>query len=242
MVVPPFNFLKNLLGSFKMKLKNYLLTAMAIMILAGMGAAHASDFSDLIDKADTAFIAYDYKTAVELYKEGLQIDPTDYMVWTNLGFSLSELKRYDESLMCYKKAVELGAPFSEGSAISDKARELYYSGNSYQNSGEYKKAIEFYSQANKKDPNNGTILQAMGWSYKKDGDHISAEKVFKNAIRVEPLYSYPYGSLGYIYYDSNSLLEWKHFYSVMLIIGIDNLEIKNEITERLKECEKVLSE
>ena len=99
-----------------------------------------------------------------------------------------------------------------------------------------------YEKANVKDPDNGKILQAMGWSYKKGCNNLNAEKVFKNAIRVEPLYSYPYGSLGYIYYDSNSLVECRHYYSVMLTICIYDLEIKKEITKRLKECVKRLNE
>ncbi len=229
-----------------MKPKNYLLTVLAIIILLviSAGIAHAADpthTSKLIEKADIAFHANDYETAVELYKQALEIDPSNYMTWTNLGFSLSELEKFDESLKCYKKAVELGAQFNEGSAISDEARELFYSGNDYQNSGKYKEAILLYEKANKKDPNNGTILQAMGWSYKKGGDSVNAETMFKKAIRVEPLFSYPYGSLGYIYYDSNSFVKCRHFYLVMLIIGIDNLEIKKQITERLKEFEKLLN-
>lgn len=226
-----------------MKPKNYLLTALTIIMLSGMCIAHAANTTNMniIKKANTTFHAGDYETAVELYKQALEIDPSNYMAWTKLGFSLSELERYDESLKCYKKAVDLGAQFNEGSSITDEARELYYSGNEYQNSGKYKDAILLYKKANEKDPNNGTILQAMGWSYKKDGDNVNAENTFKRAIRVEPLFSYPYSSLGYIYYDSNFFVKCRHFYSVMLIIGIDNLEIKKQITERLKECEKLIN-
>lgn len=104
--------------------------------------AHASELSKLIEKADAAFHADDYKTAAELYTKAIKIDSSDYMAWLNLGFSLAELERYDESLKCYEKAVKLGTLFRETSPIKGESQKWYLEGVKYENTNT-KKALEY---------------------------------------------------------------------------------------------------
>jgi hypothetical protein len=51
----------------------------------------ASDLSDLIAQGDMYFQSNDYAKTVEYYEKAVGIDPSNYMVWLNLGFSLAEL-------------------------------------------------------------------------------------------------------------------------------------------------------
>ncbi|GEM_PF-2735145 len=165
--------------------------------------AHASELSDLIKKADAAFHADDYETAAELYTKALEIEPTDYMAWLNLGFSLAELERYDESLKCYDKAKKLGAPFTKITHCNDKAVELNGIANIYKlNYKNPEKAIEYFLMSLEADPSDAGISNSIAWTYRDIGQYEKSEEYFKLSLKTNSLFENPYGALGTLYYEN----------------------------------------
>jgi len=204
--------------------------------------AHASELSKLIEKADAAFHADDYETAAELYTQALEIDPTDYMAWLNLGFSLAELERYDESLKCYEKAVELGAPFvralnpGDASELYDKAIENY-------ENGDYEKALKYYIEALEKSPSNAMILYGIGWTHTRMGNSMKGENYFKKAIKANPLFKSSYYPLGARYYDRKESPgapeKCIHFVSVYYLLSPED-EVVEYSRRMIEECQELL--
>ena len=48
--------------------------------------------------------AEDYTTAIELLQQSLDKNPKNANAWNYMGYSLRNLKRYDEALAAYEKA------------------------------------------------------------------------------------------------------------------------------------------
>jgi len=58
-------------------------------------------------QAVKAVKAEDYKKALDLLQTVLDEDPENANAWNYMGFSLRHLKRYDEALLAYDKALKI---------------------------------------------------------------------------------------------------------------------------------------
>lgn len=74
---------------------------------AGGNGIGGSKSSDEYSKAVKAIKKEDYATAIELLRQSLDKKPEDANAWNYMGFSLRNLKRYEEALAAYQKALEL---------------------------------------------------------------------------------------------------------------------------------------
>ncbi|MBN2225268.1 MAG: tetratricopeptide repeat protein [Deltaproteobacteria bacterium] len=203
-------------------------------------ATFTSDLSDLIAQGDKCFQADDYAKAIEYYEKAVELDPSNYIALLNLGFSLAELERYDESLKCYKKAKEAGAPFKEGFILTGKAKEFYDKGINFIKAKNYQEAIKSFENAIKEDPSNVMAINNIGWIYKNiNGDNKKAEEKFKEAIKKNPLFSVAYNSLGKLYYDNKSPQKCILFYSAELEMGISDPVRRTKVENRIIEMKNL---
>ncbi len=189
-------------------------------------------------RADIYFKDSDYSKAAEKYTEalgkGLASKEDQYMTHLNLGFSLIELGKSKEALPHYEAAKKIGAPFVKATPFREGAKELYDKGIDYYGSGNYKESIVNYEEALKRDPSNGVILTGLGWAHYKIGDLKNAEKCFKQAMKNDPLCTISLGPLGILYYDSKSP-KGIPYYSIALLIGLEDPEIEAKFNSRIME-------
>jgi len=215
------------------------IAVLSLLLITISIPAFASDLTDLIAQGDKYFQADDYVKAVEYYEKAIEIDPSNYMVWLNMGFSLAELEQYDESLKCYEKAKKLGVLFKGITPPKesyrpdyDKAMDLYESKN-------YKEAIKLLETLRLNDPSNSTLLFNMGGSYLAIGDSKDAEECFKEIAKKDPLYKATYGILGTLNYIAHSPETAIHYYSIRLMIGVDSPQDKKIFEDRVNEMRKL---
>ncbi len=141
-----------------------------------------------------ALQAKQYEEASRLLKEAADKDPTQHVIFANLGEAYAGAKKYDDAVAAYNKAIEL------------KPDEFGYYNNlgiAYGNSGKIDEAIKTLQKASEISPaqapqayfNLGAVLTNRGRS--KD-----AAEAFKKAIELKPDMSQAYLQLGISYFGS----------------------------------------
>jgi len=146
-----------------------------------------------------ALQAKQYDEASRLLKEAADKDPTQHVIFANLGEALSGARKYEDAVAAYKKAIEL------------KPDEFGYYNNlgiAYGNSGKIDEAKDALQKASEINPaqapqayfNLGAILSNKGRT--KD-----AAEAFKKAIELKPDMSQAYLQLGISYFGNPATMQ-----------------------------------
>jgi len=99
----------------------------------------------------------EYLEAIDCYKQAIDINPKDDIVYSNMGVVYDELKEYDKAIQAYQKAIE----------INLKKDEIYYNPNKFFLPDVYLKNINF------KNRNIVEIQISDKWYYvKSNGEAI----------------------------------------------------------------------
>ena len=93
--------------------------------------------------------------AINLYDEGLKIDPKDTDLLYNKCRSLKDLEKYEEAIVCYDKALEINPKYYE--AWNGK-------GNALRKLEKYEEAIDCYDKALEINPKNAGTLNSKSWT------------------------------------------------------------------------------
>ncbi len=154
----------------------------------------AEDTKNAFNSGLAALQAKQWDEAVRLLKDASEKDPTQHVIFANLGEALAGAKKYDDAVAAYKKAIEL------------KPDEFGYYNNlgiAYGNSGHIEEAVQALQKAGEINPtqapqayfNLGAVLSNRGRS--KD-----AAEAFKKAIELKPDMAQAYLQLGISYFGS----------------------------------------
>lgn len=142
------------------------------------------DIADLKDNQNK------FNLAVDLYYQGLELNPNYVDAYINLAQIFAQQSNID-------LAVEI-----LNSLLANNPHCLFaYQklGLLWQNIREWEAAIASYEQARKINPNNIEILSSLAHCYLKINDLDTSEKILKEIIKINPDYIPSYGELGYIY-------------------------------------------
>ena len=88
--------------------------------------------------------------AVAAYQKAIELDPKDATAYYNLGIALRGQKKLDEAVAAYQKALTL--PDTPGPPASDYTLANNGLGLALQDQGELKKAIQYFDESEKLDP------------------------------------------------------------------------------------------
>ena len=104
------------------------------------------------------------------------------------GSSTTEVSMYDEAVKLIKRAGKL-----EKKDKTDKAVKLY------------KAAFNKLEKANKKDKDNPDILNYMGFTSRKSGNFVEAEKFYLKGLSLSPKHNGINEYLGELYVQTNRI-------------------------------------
>ena len=142
----------------------------------------------------------DTSSAVEFYKESLNIDPNyDKPIKT---LSNTAKKRYNEGNKSYKRGDYEGAEefYLEVIALNSNEHRAYYMlANVYTKLGDTQMAIEFLNQTVSVNPSYEKGWFSLGLNYQKNGDINLALESLNMAIEVNPVYAKAFAQKGKIY-------------------------------------------
>jgi len=156
--------------------------------------AKAEETKNAFNNGLAALQAKQYDEAARLLKDASDKDPTQHVIFANLGEALSGAKKYEDAIAAYNKAIAL------------KPDEFGYYNNlgiAQGNAGKIDEAIKTLQKASEINPaqapqayyNLGAVLTNRGRS--KD-----AAEAFKKAIELKPDMAQAYLQLGISYFGS----------------------------------------
>jgi DNA-binding winged helix-turn-helix (wHTH) protein/Flp pilus assembly protein TadD len=152
----------------------------------------------------------DFRTAEELFKQAVALDPNFASAYKSLGTSYFNRADSAPAIACYKKAFELRERATERERLSIEV--LYYGGglrdyeesirilkhlnqiypndarawgnlcNLYTQLGEYPQAIEAGREARRLDPQSGYVAEVLGRAYKRAGAFAEAKNIADAAV------------------------------------------------------------
>jgi len=141
-----------------------------------------------------ALQAKQYDEAAKLFKEAADKDPTQHVIFANLGEALAGGKKWDDAIAAYNKAIEL------------KPDEFGYYNNlgiAQGNAGKVDDAIKTLTKAGEINPTQAPqAFYNLGAVLTNKGRSKDAAEAFKKVIELKPDYTQAYLQLGISYFGS----------------------------------------
>lgn len=131
-----------------------------------------------------------YKEAIRLYTESIQLNPKYAVVYNDRGYSYHELKQYNLAIEDFNKAIELDPQYSY---------PYNNRGRSYARLNNYEQAISDYNKAIQINPNSGNAYNNRGYLYDDLKEYDKAIKDYDMAIKINPNDAMYYNNRGYTY-------------------------------------------
>jgi tetratricopeptide (TPR) repeat protein len=179
---------------------------------------------ELKNKVNYFIDLYNHNQFITLVKEAkvfLEKFPKEFIVWNILGVSLTQLKKLDEAVVAYEKALSIkpnyvDAYYNLGNALqeqnkldasieayektlsldTDYNKALIMMGNALQEKGDLKKALSTYKKALSLDPNNSDLHNNIGNALQAQGKLEASLLAYKKAIYLKPYNGEAYGNMG----------------------------------------------
>jgi Tfp pilus assembly protein PilF len=146
------------------------------------------------DQGIAAMTAKNFTEAARLFQEAATQDPTQHVIFGNLGGALSEGRKYDEAAAAYQKAIELKP---------DEAAYYNNLGVALGSGGKIDEAVQALQKAAELNPANaGQSYYNLGAVLTNRGRTADAVTAFKKAIEYNPDMGAAYYQLAISYFGS----------------------------------------
>jgi tetratricopeptide (TPR) repeat protein len=122
----------------------------------------------------------DYYTEERMWREAIAAAPANSYAYTNLGATLYLNHRNEEAQAEFLQAIKLDANYA--APESNLAM-------TYQDAGEFDRAIQHYRRALQIDPNYPQALSNLGVTLASQGHWAEAEACYAHALKINPIYA-----------------------------------------------------
>lgn len=118
----------------------------------------------------------DMQSSLADYEKSLELDPDDYVTYSNMGFCYRVDRQFEKAIEYFQKAKELMEK------KNDNTRPYFQSGMCYKSMGRYDEALECFLEGaeifpgEKDDP----FWQQVGYVYEAKGEYDKAREAFEN--------------------------------------------------------------
>ncbi len=183
-------------------------------------------FSEAFQKADTI----------------IKQHPKSFILWNILGVSLYELKKFDDAIKSYQKAIYFNSKY---------AHAYINLGIALRVQGKLDEAINISKKAVLIEPHNPLAYNNLGALFTEQGKFDEAIKVYKKVILLQPNYAEAYNNLGVALRELGKVDEAIETYKKALTLHPDYsnaynnlsavLRDKGEFNEAIEACKKAIS-
>ncbi|MGI0495510.1 tetratricopeptide repeat protein [Alkalinema pantanalense CENA528] len=132
------------------------------------------------------------EAALKDLQQAVEIDGEDSEYWFDLALTCQNLKRYDEAITAYQKAIELNPKFAYP---HNGLGAVYY----YQK--RYDEAISAYQKAIELDPKYASPHYNLGNLYQEHKRYDEAITAYEKAIEIDSKFAPAHNNLGKIYQE-----------------------------------------
>jgi tetratricopeptide (TPR) repeat protein len=152
-------------------------TVPAVVSVQAAAYSRSSEAQHAYDKAMLASRAKSYDEAATLFKQIVEKDSKDFVVWTELGTVFFNQSRLDEAESSYARALDLKADFLPA---------LMNSGKLFLSQKKFDKAAPLFYKAVTTDPNSADGFHYLGETYLQMKQGSKAVLAFNEALRLAP--------------------------------------------------------
>jgi tetratricopeptide (TPR) repeat protein len=166
--------------------------------------------------------------AIKSLIEASKREPSNPVLVWRLGNNYAQSGNFDEAIKHYNEALFL-KPDYVGATVQ--------LASAYEQSGKVDKAIETYQGVIKANPSNVELMFNYGrllYNRNQGNDRSSAEKVWLEAVRLQPNYSNALYSLGLLYETKGDKTLALQYYYRVKDLNPDNQDIQTKIKALLK--------
>ncbi len=145
--------------------------------------------------------------AVNYYEKYLELKSDDIHAWNELGNIYFDVEDFDNSVRCYKKAIEIDSEsfwvyYNIGLSIAGRGNDSPES---------IEEAKKWFEKSIKIKENYSPALNELGLYYLEKGQISTAEIYFNRAIAGDDKYKFPYYNLAKIYKERGESEKAKDF-------------------------------
>ncbi|MFC1528854.1 tetratricopeptide repeat protein [Candidatus Latescibacterota bacterium] len=128
-----------------------------------------------------------WKDDFTLWNDTIKKSPEKARPYSALGFAYNAVKKYDEAIRSYRKALSINPDYSQA---------YYNLGNTFSGLGKNEEAIASYREAIRVKPNYPEAYCNLGNSLSSLGRFDEAIVQFQNALKIDPEHTKTYFNLG----------------------------------------------
>lgn len=153
------------------------------------------------------------ETAIRKYQREIQLRPTDYQLYLDLGKIYSRINRSDWAIREYQLALR----------HQPESADVYSSiGLAYYDLGRFELAIKSYQESLRRAPEDPSTYNNLGNAYKKAGDISRAFESYNVALQLNPGYALTYYNLASLQEGLGDYRLARTHYSVFLESAMNN--------------------
>ena len=182
----------------------------AVAMLKKAIASNPTSIDPLISLGNLYRARKDFQNAYDAFEKAISLidqpQPGHWSLYYSSGITLERLKRWPEAEVRFKRALELspGQPFV-----------LNYLGYSWVDQNiNLEEAFKMLQKAVDQRPNDGFIVDSLGWAYYRRGEYEIAARFLEKAVELRPADPTINDHLGDIYWRLGRTLEakfqWNH--------------------------------
>lgn len=158
----------------------------------------------------------DNALAMTLLEEANKSYPDNNQLLFEYGLVLEKNGRYEQAIKVMQRVLELEP---------DHAEALNYIGYTWADKNmNLVKALEYILRANTLKPDNGFIIDSLGWAYYRLGDYQKAVRELERSLKLIPDDPHIYDHLGDVYRSLQRFKEAKKVYEKALEMFKDDKE------------------
>ena len=154
-----------------------------------------------------------YHDAVQFWTDNVRHRPLAYVAHSNLGVAYSDLKRFDQEIACYRRALEIEPELTE------THNNL---GNAYASLRRWDDAIASYRQAIEFDPGYADAHFNLGVAYSETGQWPGAVESFRHAVLYDANRADAHFNLGVAYSNTRQWAEAVECYRRAILLDPDS--------------------
>jgi len=144
-----------------------------------------------------AMIKNEAHIAIQMYEKAVELDPNFAMAYSSLSRirSWMHFYGYKDQLPFAREALDRARQLAPDLVETNLALGYYY----YYGNRDYDKAIEHFTIAQRHEPNNAEVIQAIGLIWRRQGKWKQAEIQHEQAVELDPRNHTLLRTLGQIY-------------------------------------------
>jgi tetratricopeptide (TPR) repeat protein len=171
---------------------------------AGSGLVQDEASFALLDEANQYYKDGKYETAVALYQQFLEKNPTAYQVILNIGDCYREKEDYENAIKNYNTLIEQAkADTAMGKNMT--AKGLAGIGLCYLRQNNFEEAQKYFKQSLDTSPQDENLAYNVGEIYFSNQKIDEAAQYFEMAAQIKPEWPDPYLKLGYVYLNKGDM-------------------------------------